>query len=87
MLALAVFLPQLSDQSMVLMSDNATVMAYLRNLMGNVPHGQQGCSMDRTSFCHPVRLVHSRQEEHPGGSAELSRSGLTDRVVSLAKGV
>ena len=35
-LALASFLPQLSDQSVVLMRDKATVVAYLRNQGGTV---------------------------------------------------
>ena len=37
-LALAVLLPQLSGQSVVLMSDNALVVAYLRNQGGTVSH-------------------------------------------------
>ena len=34
--ALAAFLPQLSGQTIVLMSDNTTVVAYLRNQEGTV---------------------------------------------------
>ena len=50
-LVLDAFLLQLSWQSVVLMSDNATIVAYLRNqgghcLAGDVPHGQQDSSVD-----------------------------------------
>ena len=37
-LPLATFLPQMSGQSVVLMSGNATVVAYLRNQGGTVTH-------------------------------------------------
>ena len=57
MLVLAAFLTQLSRQSMILMSDNATVVVYLRNrghcLAGVVPHGQRDRLVDRAPFCCP----------------------------------
>ena len=53
-LALAAFLPQLSGQSVVLMSNNASIVVYLRHQGSTVSrtlsHGLQDHHVDRAAF-------------------------------------
>ena len=72
-LALVVFLPQLLGQSVVLMSNNATIDTYLRNQGGSysvscpVSHGRRVSALDRVLFGLPDAQVYSREEECSGG--------------------
>ena len=75
-LALATFLPQLSGQSVVLMSDNASVVAYLQHQggmvsRGPVSHGLRGRSLDRAALL-PLCVPSSGPEGLEAGCAPVS---------------
>ena len=80
-LALAAFLLQLSGQSVILMSDNASVVAYLRHQGGTVLHGLRDSSLDRVAFGRSVGQVHSVEEEYSGGPAQSFRPGSSHGMV------
>ena len=75
--SLAAFLPQLSGRSVILMSNNALVVAYLRYQDGAVSrdpsHGLRDHPVDPEAFCLPVDEIHSGEEEHSGRPAQPSR--------------
>ena len=91
MLALAAFLPQLSGQSVVLMSHNTTVVMYLiyprrHCLVGVVPHDGRDCLLDRALQSFSDSSVYSWGEECSGRLAQSSQPGPSNRVVPLAQG-
>ena len=69
-LALAAFLAQLSGQSVILMSDNASVVVYLRHQGGTVSrtlsHGLRDHHVDRAAFGSLISKVHFGEEKHSG---------------------
>ena len=76
-LALAAFLSQLLRLSVVLMSDNALVVAYLRHQGSTISrvlasHGLGNRSLDQAAFGLPVCQVHSGEKEHSGRPARPS---------------
>ena len=85
-LALAAFLPQLSGQSVVLMSDNASIVAYLWHQSSTVSHSIRGSTLDRAVFGLPDSQVYSREEERFGGPAQSSRPGSSHGMVPSSEG-
>ena len=81
---LAAFLPQLSGQSVVLMSNNTSVVAYQDS---TVSHDLQDSSLDQTAFGRSIAQVHSGEEEHSGGPARSSRPGSSHGVVPSFEGL
>ena len=72
------FLPRILEESVILMSANATVVVYLKKQGGTVFRVMcRDCGLDRTVLGNFVRKIHSRKEERlnrPTESSTLSSS-------------
>ena len=78
-LALAAFLPQLSSQSVILMSDNALV-SFISGIKASqclVSHGHRGSPLDRVAFGLPDGQIYYGEKEHSGGPAQSSQPGFS----------
>ena len=91
-LALNAFLPRILGESVVLVSDSATVMLYLKKTRGNCFQGDVLSSTGDyglvgtapgDAFCE----IHPREEEHVGGPFESPRPGLSNVMVFPSPGV
>ena len=83
-LVLNAFLATIVGKSIILKSDNATVITYLKEQGwdSDVRSGTGGHLVDRGSFGSSFGEVYS-QEEHSGEPAESLRSGPSHRIIFL----
>ena len=91
-LALASFLPQLSGQSVILMSYNATGVAYLpesrrHSVSCPMSHGSQGSALNQAPFSFPDGQVYPRKEKCSGAPAQWSRPGSSHGMVPSSERV
>ena len=74
-LALNAFLGNISGESVVLVSNNTTVVTYLKNQGGTMSKVLCNLAQDNVVWTDSLgssnSKVHSRKEEHSGGPAEL----------------
>ena len=74
LLVLNAFQSSVARESVVLISDNATVVTYLKkwghSFQRAVLFSSGDCPVDGASFCYSHSEVFSQEEEHYGGPAQ-----------------